>query len=245
MALANKKPLTGPMADFKSLTKDRDLIRFESTVGAGLPVICTLRRLLDAGDSVKLIEGQLSGTLGYILSGLQKGEKFSSVVSAAKAQGFTEPDPRDDLSGLDVARKALILARCIGLEAELSQIDVEALYPAHMAEIAADEFMQRVGELDESVQERVDSAAAKEKRLRYAATISPEKITVGLVEVELQSPLASLDGTDNLISFTTGWYDSSPTVVKGPGAGLEVTAAGVLSDAMDLHGRKIRQSWGL
>ena len=245
MALANKKPLTGDFEDFAALTKDRGLIRFESTVGAGLPVIFTLRRLLDAGDKVKLVEGQLSGTLGYILSGLQKGEKFSSVVNDAKAKGFTEPDPRDDLSGLDVARKALILARCIGLQADLSEVEVEALYPEHMADIAAAEFMERVPELDEFVQERVDAAAAKEKRLRYAATIRPEKITVGLVEVEKDSPLASLDGTDNLISFTTEWYQTSPTVVKGPGAGLEVTAAGVLSDAMDLYGRNVRQSWGL
>lgn len=245
MALANKKPLTGSIADWEALTSDRDLIRFESTVGAGLPVISTLRRLLDSGDVVTSIEGQLSGTLGYILSALEHGEKFSSVVVDAKGKGFTEPDPRDDLSGLDVARKALIMARGLGQKLDLSDIDIEALYPAEMAELPLEEFMQRLPELDSHIDSKVSAAAKNNKKLRYAATVNDAGIKVGLVEVGEDSPLFSLQGTDNLISFKTGWYDSSPTVIRGPGAGLYVTAAGVLSDAMDVHGSSIRKQWGI
>uniref|UniRef100_A0A7S3PA70 Homoserine dehydrogenase n=1 Tax=Aplanochytrium stocchinoi TaxID=215587 RepID=A0A7S3PA70_9STRA len=243
IVLANKKPLTGTMEDFLKLTERRDFIRLESTVGAGLPTMITLRRILDSGDEIKKVEGQLSGTLGYILSALQKGDKFSDVVVDAKAKGFTEPDPRDDLSGVDVARKALIISRCMGQSFNLSDIEIEALYPPEFEDISLDEFMSKLPELDEIVDDKVKSAKGKDKFLRYTATVKPEGIRAGLVEVEKASPLASLEGTDNLISFETKWY-TSPTVVRGPGAGVEVTAAGVLSDCMDLYGSKVRTQWG-
>lgn len=237
VALANKKPLTGSLEDFDRLTENRKLIRFESTVGAGLPVIVTLRRLLDSGDKIDKIEGQLSGTLGYILSGLQKGGKFSEIVSKAKELGFTEPDPRDDLSGLDVARKALILSRCFGERITLDDIPVEPLFPKEMAELDVESFMSKLGELDESIGTRVKFAMDQGKRLRYAAIIEPGSATVGLVQADGSSALASLDGTDNLIAFNTTWYNTSPLVVRGFGAGTEVTAAGVLGDTIDLLSR--------
>jgi homoserine dehydrogenase len=167
LALANKKPLTGPLADFATLTKDRSLIRFESTVGAGLPINASLRRVLDAGDRVDCVQGQFSGTLGYVLSELQLKKPFSEIVRNAKAQGFTEPDPRDDLSGVDVARKALILSRSMGGKFEISDINIEALFPDSMKDMSVDEFMQALPSLDESMAERVASAAEKGNKLRY------------------------------------------------------------------------------
>uniref|UniRef100_A0A7S2WNL9 Homoserine dehydrogenase n=1 Tax=Mucochytrium quahogii TaxID=96639 RepID=A0A7S2WNL9_9STRA len=235
VVLANKKPLTNSYQDFVSMTENKSLIGFEATCGAGLPVIVTLQRMLASGDKITKMEGQLSGTLGYILSALQDGGKFSDIVREAKSQGFTEPDPRDDLSGMDVARKALILARCIGEPVEMKDIKIESLYPSEFADISLDEFMDRLPELDQSMEEKVSAAAQQGKRLRYAAVVEPSKpISVGLVAVDNTAPLAALQGTDNLVSFSSKFYDTSPTVIRGPGAGLEVTAAGVLADAMSI-----------
>ncbi|GBG31086.1 Homoserine dehydrogenase [Hondaea fermentalgiana] len=231
ISLANKKPLSEDLASFQSLTADKSLIGYEATVGAGLPVICTLQRMIDSGDRVTHVEGQLSGTLGYILSALQAGGKFSEIVREAKAQGFTEPDPRDDLSGTDVARKALILARTMGENISMDQITVEALFPESFASLPLDEFMDRLPEMDADIEAKVQEAASKGEMLRYAAVVEPgQPINVGLVSVKPGAPLASLQGTDNLVSFESAFYNTSPTVVRGPGAGLEVTAAGVLAD---------------
>lgn len=231
--MANKKPLTGPYEDFVKLTQNPKLIGLESTCGAGLPVIVTLQRMLKSGDTITRMEGQLSGTLGYILSALEGGGKFSDIVREAKSLGFTEPDPRDDLSGTDVARKALILARCTGQKVELSDIAVEALFPSTFADLALDEFMQRLPELDADMEAKVQAAKSQGKVLRYAAVIDAN-ISVGIVAVDASNPLAGLKGTDNLVSFSSKFYETSPTVIKGPGAGLEVTASGVLADAMSL-----------
>lgn len=235
ISLANKKPLSEDLAAFRALTADPSLIGYEATVGAGLPVICTLQRMIDSGDEVTRAEGQLSGTLGYILSALQQGGKFSDIVREAKAQGFTEPDPRDDLSGTDVARKALILARTMGEDISMDQLTVEALYPSSFADLPLDEFMDRLPELDDEIDAKVRKASEANEMLRYAAVVEPGKpISVGLVQVKSDAPLASLQGTDNLVSFSSKWYNNSPTVVRGPGAGLEVTAAGVLADFLFL-----------
>ncbi len=146
LALANKKPLTASWDAWQWLTRD-GRIGYEATVGAGLPIISTLRSLLDTGDEVRRIEGAFSGTLGFLMSELQEGADFAASVRAAKARGWTEPDPRDDLSGTDVARKALILARTLGIEAEMADVTVEPLYPAAWAALPLDEFMARLDEL--------------------------------------------------------------------------------------------------
>ena len=248
IVLANKKPLTTDLATFKELTADRSKVRIEATVGAGLPVHIALRRVIDSGDAVVRMEGQLSGTLGYILSNIQSGRPFSEVVREAKAKGFTEPDPRDDLSGTDVARKGLILSRIVGSSLEMSDVQVEPLFPPEMAKLEVPEFMERLPDLDESFAERVKNASERGARLRYAAVVSEggAKVKVGLVEAPMGSPLAALEGTNNLVTIESKFYTPPGIVsVSGPGAGLEVTAGGVLADVFDLCGADLRKSWGL
>lgn len=232
--LANKKPLTQSYEIFQSLLEERRL-RYESTVGSGVPVIATLQQaLLGAYDRVHRIEGCFSGTLGYLTTGLQAGKAFSQLVRSAKAQGYTEPDPRDDLSGMDVARKALILARTLGWPLDMEHVVVEALYPPELAAGPVDDFMQRLQELDEPYRQRVASAGAAGHVLRYVATVAGGKVQVGLQEVPLQSPLGQLQGTDNLIAFHSDVYADTPLVLQGRGAGVHGTAAGVLADIVAL-----------
>jgi homoserine dehydrogenase len=227
--LANKKPLSATWASFVELTSG-GATRYEATAGAGLPVIATLRGLLDSGDEVTKIEAAMSGTLGYLCSELEAGAPLSAAVRAAHRLGYTEPDPRDDLSGADVARKALILARTCGLPWELSDIPAEPWFPPALAKVGREEFMARLEELDAPFAERVAEARSRGAALRYVATITPEGASVGLRAVPADHPLASLRGPDNLFSFTTARYAERPLVVRGPGAGQAVTAAGVLAD---------------
>ena len=217
IVLANKKPLAGSQAQFDRLiatAKERGLsFRYEATAGAGLPVLDTIAKLQQAGDRIETIVGCFSGTLGYILSELEKGVAFSAAVQRAKELGYTEPDPRDDLSGMDVARKALILARTLGHHAELADIRLQPL------EFSDDEFRERV------------ARAKREKRvLRYVARIRSRSISVGLEAVPESSPAANLHGTDNQVAIYSKRYNKNPLVVTGPGAGATVTAAGVLND---------------
>ncbi|HMQ32190.1 MAG TPA: homoserine dehydrogenase [Chloroflexaceae bacterium] len=229
VVLANKKPLSAGHEVFLALTA-RGATRYEATVGAGLPVIGTLRGLLDSGDEVTRIEAAMSGTLGYLCAELEGGAPLSAAVRAAHALGYTEPDPRDDLSGADVARKALILARTCGLPWEPAQIAAEPWFPPALAAVGRDEFMARLEELDAPFAARVAEARAAGGALRYVATITPEGASVGLRVLPADHPLAGLRGPDNLFSFTTVRYAERPLVVRGPGAGLAVTAAGVLAD---------------
>jgi len=232
--LANKKPLTGPHEDFKQLLSGNRL-RYESTVGAGVPVIATLQsNLIASHDTVHSIEGSLSGTLGYLTSGLQEGEAFSSLVRTAKALGYTEPDPRDDLGGMDVARKALILARTLGWPLELDQILVEPLYPARLDQGSVDDFLLAISALDADYQTSAASARVHGNTLRYAVSLSGGTAEVGLKAVPLDSPLGRLQGSDNLIAFHSEIYQDSPLVLQGRGAGVHGTAAGVLADVVAL-----------
>lgn len=233
VVLANKKPLTGPLSLFRRLIGS-GRVRHEATVGAGTPVIATLNALLRSDDQIQRIEGAFSGTLGYVMTGLQAGRLFSEVVRRAHQQGYTEPDPRDDLGGVDVARKALILARMLGWELELSDVSVEALYPASMATLDVDEFLGRLDELDEAFQSRTRDALERGLVLRYAAEVADGCCVVGPREVPAASPLGRLEGTDNLAAFYTRWYSSQPLVLQGRGAGVDATAAGVLSDIIEL-----------
>lgn len=230
VVLANKKPLCGSLQSFRALTAS-GRTRYEATVGAGLPVISTLRSLLDTGDVIHQIEGCLSGTLGFLMSQLQDNVPFSTAVQTAKANGWTEPDPRDDLNGMDVARKALILARTSGLEFELQQVTVEPLYPESLASLEVDQFMASLSSLDEEYRERFKAVAQEEpKTLRYVAHVSADRVAVGIADVQLNEPLGTLRGPDNLVMYRTHRYSERPLSVRGPGAGVDVTAAGVLSD---------------
>ncbi|KAG8456929.1 hypothetical protein KFE25_003756 [Diacronema lutheri] len=234
---ANKKPFSSSQAIYDALIgspRALHAVRHESTVGAGLPVIAALSRLLGANDPVSKIAGTFSGTLGFVMTGLQAGRAFSEIVLEAKALGYTEPDPRDDLGGVDVARKALILARGMGWRLELSDVAVTPLYPPDFAALSVDEFLARLPELNASFAAQASECARKGEALRYAALIEGGKLVVGPQSVPLSSPLGSLSGTDNLVEFYTQWYASSPLVVRGAGAGAGTTAAGVLADMVEL-----------
>lgn len=241
LVFANKRPMAGPLDVFAALIAG-SATRYEATVGAGLPVIDTLQRLLDSGDTMVRIEAAMSGTLGYLCSALEDGMRLSEAVRIAKESGWTEPDPRDDLSGADVARKALILGRTCGYAWEPSDVTGEPWFPPTFAEVSIETFMERVAELDDDYAARVADAHSRQMALRYVATIEPGGASVGLRELPLDHPLAGLRGTDNMIVFTTERYnDPVPKlVVRGPGAGIPVTAAGVFGDiiatAREMHG---------
>lgn len=233
LVLANKIPLAGPWAKAKPFF-EHPRLRYEVTVGAGLPVIATLRYLLDTGDRVAAIEGCLSGTLGYLCAELERGMSYSAAVSQARALGYTEPDPREDLSGRDVARKALILARTAGWPLEMADLTVEPLYPERLAGVSTTEFMAATPTLDREYAARVGEAQAGGQVLRYVARVGPDGGEVELVAVPHDGPLGALRGPANYIAFRTGRYAEIPLVVSGPGAGPEVTAAGVLGDITNL-----------
>lgn len=232
----NKKANSGFFSEYKNL---KDLAReknvsflYETNVGAGLPVINTLRDLLASGDKILKIEAVLSGTLSYIFNNFSTSEKlFSDIVVEAKERGYTEPDPRDDLNGMDVARKILILAREIGLPLEIKDIEIEPLISKKCEEansIAA--FFVNLKEVNNKFEQRRNEARAEEKVFRYIASLENGKAKVSLQIIGSDNPFYSLSGSDNMISFTTRRYHETPLVVKGPGAGSEVTAGGVLAD---------------
>jgi bifunctional aspartokinase / homoserine dehydrogenase 1 len=207
---------------------------YEATVGAGLPIIQTLRDLRETGDDIRRIEGILSGTLAYLFNVWDGGQRFSDVVAEAKASGYTEPDPRDDLSGMDVARKLIILGREMGMPLEIKDVELESLVPESMADCGTDAFMQRLPELDAPMRQRLDTARQAGRVLRYVGSLDAASRTarVGLVELERTHPFANINLTDNIVRFVTGRYDRNPLVVQGPGAGPGVTAAGVFADLL-------------
>lgn len=238
LVMANKRPLGGPLADARSLldlaaTQGRRMLH-ETTVGAGLPIIDTFHKLAESGDRILKIEGCTSGTLGYLLDEVSGGKKFSDVLRRAMQLGYTEPDPREDLSGMDVARKALILGRLIGYRGELKDVPVDSLVPEQLRTVGLEEFLARVPELDAEWDARARAARERGQVLRYVARISRQRITVSLLAVGASSPFASLKGTDNQVAFTTVRYRENPLVITGPGAGPQVTAAGVVNDVLKL-----------
>ncbi|HKS58936.1 MAG TPA: bifunctional aspartate kinase/homoserine dehydrogenase I [Steroidobacteraceae bacterium] len=207
---------------------------YEATVGAGLPVIQTLRDLRDTGDEIRRIEGMLSGTLSYLFNVWDGSEPFSSVVRAAKARGYTEPDPRDDLSGTDFARKLIILGREMGLRLELDDVQLESLVPRALAGVSLDEFLERLPQFDNAMAERLEAARGRNRVLRYIGSLDAAtgKASVGLVELERSHTFANINLTDNVVRFLTQRYNQNPLVVQGPGAGPEVTAGGVFGDLL-------------
>jgi homoserine dehydrogenase len=229
VALANKKAMAGPWETAQNYYS-HPLVRHESTVGGGQPVIATLRYLLDVNDPIYTIEGQLSGSLGFICGQLDKGVPFSEAVAEAKALGFTEPDPRDDLGGMDAMRKVMILGRMAGWPLEESDIDVESLYTPELADLSVPDFMAQVNTLDAVMKQRVDAAAAKGNVLRFVAELQEGSGTVGLKPIPANSALSNL----KYISFRTQRYNDEALLIGGKGAGVEMTAAGVLGDMIDL-----------
>lgn len=207
--------------------------RYEATVGAGLPIVQTLRDLLDTGDALHRIEGVLSGTLAWLFNRYDGSRPFSQLVLDALALGYTEPDPRDDLSGTDVARKLVILAREAGVSISLSDVEVESLVPHSLASASRSEFLQRLHEGDAAMLAHFEQARRAGKVLRYVATLEADgRARVGLEALDAGHAFAHLRLTDNIVQFSTGRYQANPLVVQGPGAGPEVTAAGVFADLL-------------
>ena len=238
--LSNKAPLALPMSDdrsqaFWSESRLDGRLRYEATCGAGLPVISTLRNLIDTGDEVLEISGTLSGTFGAIFSDVAAGMPFSEAVRGAKANGYTEPDPRDDLSGLDVARKGLILARTLGERIDLDDINVHSLVPEDLQDVPLAQFLARIDEADVEIGRRAADAVAAATSLKYIVQWERGKqVQVGLRQVPRETVLGSLQGPENIVSFRTVRYDRYPCVVSGPGAGAAVTAAGMVADMLAL-----------
>lgn len=236
---ANKKALTGSWQEFVEVSNaaasSAARLLYEATVGAGLPVISTLKDLVATGDKIIKIEAILSGTLSYLFNRLNENTRFSQLVMEAKNLGYTEPDPRDDLNGLDVARKLLILARTINLPMEMTDIEIQNLIPESAKNASSPEEFLKLLPKEDSEFERMRAAAAKEDQvLRYVASLENGKATVGLRRVSAEHPFYSISGNDNTIAFTTSRYEKHSLVVRGPGAGPEVTAAGVFADILRL-----------
>ncbi|KAM3202254.1 bifunctional aspartokinase/homoserine dehydrogenase [Capsicum annuum] len=238
VVLANKKPLTVPMEDYDKLVSQPRRLRHESTVGAGLPVIASLNRIISSGDPIYRIIGSLSGTLGYVMSEVEDGKPFSQVVTAAKSLGYTEPDPRDDLGGMDVARKALILARLLGRRLNLDDMKIESLYPEEMGPdvMPLEDFLVNgLPLLDKKIEDRIKQASANGNVLRYVCLIDDVRCEVGIQEVPKDSALGRLRGSDNVVEIYTRCYEKRPLVIQGAGAGNDTTAAGVLADILDIQ----------
>lgn len=232
----NKRGNTGSMEQYQALRSlaqsRRRRYLYEATVGAGLPVIDTLKHLLMAGDELISCSGILSGSLSFLFGRLEKGATFSRAVGEAVAGGFTEPDPRDDLAGIDVARKVLILAREAGYPMELTDIECTGLLPQNYMTMGKDEFLDRLPELDAEWAARVSAAAAEGKVLRFAGSIESGKGRAGLLAVGPEHPLFAVSGGENALAFNTRYYSPGPLVLRGYGAGARVTAAGIVGDIM-------------
>ena len=233
----NKQAGAGPLGRFDAIREAAAAsgarFRYEATVGAGLPVISTLRDLVDTGDAVMSVEGIFSGTLAWLFNKYDGSVPFSQLVTEARGLGYTEPDPRDDLSGTDVARKLVILAREAGRDMTLEDVQVESLVPADLRQASVEDFMARLGEVDAAFAAKLASAKAAGKVLRYVARLDGEgRASVGLVELPDDHAFANLRLTDNIVQFTTRRYCDNPLIVQGPGAGPEVTAAGVFADVL-------------
>ena len=233
----NKKANSGPLAYYESLKAARrhggSSYLYEATVGAGLPVISTLRDLRETGDKLSSVEGIFSGTLAYLFNVYDGKRPFSEIVKDAKAKGYTEPDPRDDLSGTDFVRKVIILGREMGLKLEMKDVQVESLIPPGLEKGSIDDFLNGLPKYDGEMKKRFDDAAARGKVLRYMGQLTADgKASVGVRELDRTHAFANIALTDNVVRYATARYNSNPLIVQGPGAGPEVTAAGVFADLL-------------
>lgn len=235
----NKKAGTAPLPEYRQIMDEAKQHQchflYETTVGAGLPIIGTLRDLIQTGDKIRRIEGVFSGTLAYLFWKFDGTAPFSGLVQEAKELGYTEPDPRDDLSGMDIVRKTVILAREVGWEAEVDQVPVHSLVPRELEDVPVKDFLGRLSMLDEEMNRLYAEADKAGNVLKYAGIIEAD----GSCKVELRPypkdhPFARITGSDNIVAFTTDRYSTQPLVVQGPGAGPQVTAGGVFADLLRL-----------
>ena len=234
---ANKKANTASMAYYREMraTASRHFRKFmyETNVGAGLPFIDTLQSLIRSGDELKTFGGILSGSLSMIFGLLEDGVAFSEAVDRAMKLGYTEPDPRDDLSGMDVARKLLIIAREVGLELELEDIDVEPVIGSGFAgDMDSSELISRLVALDEDFAARVKAADAEDKVLRYIGRVENGHCSVSIDAVPRNKPLGAIRDGENALVLHSHYYQPIPLVLRGYGAGADVTAAGVFGDLL-------------
>ncbi|KAI8591368.1 homoserine dehydrogenase-domain-containing protein [Geranomyces variabilis] len=241
----NKKAFSGEAALWKDIfgaaKRSKSLVLHESTVGAGLPILSTLKDLVETGDSISRIEGIFSGTLSYLFNNFSSpspaaaSASFSSIVTKAKSLGYTEPDPRDDLNGMDVARKVVILARVAGLELDLNTLEVQNIVPKELQTAAsADEFMAALPSADKHFDALNEEAWKEGCVLRYVGCVDPVNgCSVKLAKYPLSHPFAALTGSDNIVAFTTSYFPS-PLIIQGAGAGAAVTSFGMFSDLLKI-----------
>lgn len=233
---ANKKANSGEQARYDALKhaqrEGRAPYLYETTVGAALPVLTTIRDLVDSGDEIIRVRAVLSGTLAFVFNAMSSGALFSEAVREARERGFTEPNPREDLRGADVRRKLIIIAREMGLRIEPDDVKLEAILDSTFTDGDAESFMARLPQLDGDWAERVQTTAASNKRLQYVGEVGPEGIFGRVESVDANSNFGILSGTDNLFVFETRRHEGNPFIVRGPGAGVETTAGGVLSDVL-------------
>ncbi len=236
IVLCNKWPLAVDQAEYDALLRGgTGRLLYETTVGAALPVIGTLDALLLTGDEIGEIQAAISGTLGFVTSAIQEGKPFSVALRDAQALGFTEPDPRDDLGGVDARRKALILARKLGLRLNMADVEVESLVPRGLESVSLDAFWAGLRDVDAEYAARVAAAQERDAVLRFLALIDGRGARVGLLEVPRAGLAGGLTGTESLFVFKTRRYGEQPLAVRGRGAGADITASGVLADLLALR----------
>ena len=235
----NKKAFSGDYAAYTALQDAADEgsshYFYETTVGAALPLISALCDLIYTGDEVRSVRGILSGTLAYLFNVYDGTRPFSEIVRVARENGYTEPDPRDDLSGMDVARKLTILARELGQPLEIGDFPVQNLVPEPLRDVSLDEFFEKLPDYDSEIEDQYRNAVSGNKQLRYVATLDASgNAAVGLDSVDESHPFSNINLTDNIVQFETERYSENPLVVQGPGAGPEVTATGIFADLLRL-----------
>jgi homoserine dehydrogenase len=235
VVLANKDPLAGPLERFRALMgrAGRGSLRLSATVGAGLPVAATLAALIASGDTLLALDARASGSLGFLCDRLSSGVRFDAALREAMARGYTEPDPRQDLSGFDVARKLLILARLAGGDAELADVRVESLVPPGAETLERDTFLARLPRYTDHLAARAEAARARDRVLRYVGRIDERgALRAELVDLPADAPLARGGGPENVFIVRTARYDANPLVISGPGAGVSVTSGAVVADLL-------------
>lgn len=236
----NKRAASGPMERWRRIAAAADAsgahLYYEGTVGAGLPVVQTLRDMIDTGDELLAVEGMLSGTLAWLFNRFDGSVPFSALVREAHAMGYTEPDPRDDLSGMDVARKVVILAREAGVALSLDDVAVRSLIPEALADASRDDFMDNLHVMDAPMATMLADARAAGGVLRHVARLDGNHASVGVQVIEADHAFAHSKLTDNVLRFATRRYCDNALVVQGPGAGPEVTAAAVFTDLLRVAG---------
>ncbi|MDJ0939631.1 MAG: bifunctional aspartate kinase/homoserine dehydrogenase I [Woeseiaceae bacterium] len=237
----NKKAFSGPYDYYERLVRDASVgsahYFYETTVGAALPIIGTLKDLIATGDDVRTVQGIFSGTLAYLFNVYDGTTPFSEIVRVARDSGYTEPDPRDDLSGMDVARKTTILARELGQALEIGDFPVRNLVPEALRDGSIEEFLDGLADYDDEMKALYDKAEAAGKKLRYVAHLGADgSAKIGLEAVDGSHAFANINLTDNVVQFETARYSANPLVVQGPGAGPEVTAGGIFGDLLRLAG---------